>query len=376
MLQIDTMPYASDALEDAMRLAQIKSLNSFSFSDCLNYLNYTWSDIYSRLACIDAGYYSKVMQITQTVTHLPSHVKTSLLVFAAQRPTGYDRIVFRNASRSNIHEPCTYTISGNDLYCPDATRRTVWLEYLPACPQLFFTHQNRDPKIYDEYDTVREKLFGSLYELVGYKDKDDTISVDVTLDTVTEEDITECIHWYLRHRVTGATEDITEYLIRYDDEGYAWNLVYISCDYPYIFVSYKHSVSGEYLSGILNKDYSFDYYNPFDFIGRPSNVKYVACKYNDKTGLGAVVIDYNDNEKIKALGWTPDSRLNYPAPEMYRYLVARLADKFSALNESNVMGVQKELVEAKYAFEAFINKDKSAWQRITNVNSPTIADYI
>ena len=83
-----------------------------------------------------------------------------------------------------------------------------------------------------------------------------------------------------------------------------------------------------------------------------------------------------DNETIKELGWTPDTILDYPCPEMYRYLVARLADKFSALNESNVMGVQKELVEAKYAFEAYLDKNKSAWQRINNVNPATIADYL
>ena len=49
MLQVDLCPFASDALEDAMRLAQTKSLNSYSFSDCINFLNYVWSDIYSQI---------------------------------------------------------------------------------------------------------------------------------------------------------------------------------------------------------------------------------------------------------------------------------------------------------------------------------------
>ena len=65
MLQIDTRAYASDALEDAMRLAQIKALNSFTFSDCINYLNYAWSDIYSRMAMIDDGYYGVNVQLTE-----------------------------------------------------------------------------------------------------------------------------------------------------------------------------------------------------------------------------------------------------------------------------------------------------------------------
>lgn len=97
--------------------------------------------------------------------------------------------------------------------------------------------------------------------------------------------------------------------------------------------------------------------------------------------MGVIILDHNDltpegNPKVKELGWTPDMKLVYPCPEMYRYLVARLADKFSALNESNVMGVQLELAEARYAFESLLNKNKSAWSRITNVNIPTIGDWL
>ena len=76
------------------------------------------------------------------------------------------------------------------------------------------------------------------------------------------------------------------------------------------------------------------------------------------------------------LGWTPDTKLVYPAPEVYRYLVARLAEKFSALNESNIMGVQSELADARFAFQAFLKKDKSAWERMRNVNPATVTDWL
>ena len=79
---------------------------------------------------------------------------------------------------------------------------------------------------------------------------------------------------------------------------------------------------------------------------------------------------------VKELGWTPDTKLVYPAPEVYRYLVARLAEKFSALNESNIMGVQSELADARFAFQAFLKKDKSAWERIRNVNPATRSDWL
>ena len=186
------------------------------------------------------------------------------------------------------------------------------------------------------------------------------------------------------HRGTAFEEDITENVeaapMQDDDDG-KWNICYLSCDYPYIFVTYVHSITGEHLSGFFDHDGQFCVYNPFDFTGRNSDVEYIDCKWNDKTGMSVFIKDYNDLDenglpRIKELGWTPDTKLNYPIPEMYRYLVARLADKLSALNESDIAGVQKELVEAKFAFEAFLDRDKSAWKRITNVNPATISDYL
>ena len=94
MLQIDVTPYASDALEDAMRLAQTKALNSYTFSDCMSYLNYAWSDIYSRMACIDSGYYSKTVRLTKKLTRLPPFVKNAVHVYAAINQRDYNRIEY------------------------------------------------------------------------------------------------------------------------------------------------------------------------------------------------------------------------------------------------------------------------------------------
>lgn len=380
MLQVDTRHYASDALEDAMRLAQTKSLNSYTFSDCLSYLNYAWSDIYSRIACIDDGYYGVNVRLTKELTKIPPFVKNSVQVYSAQSPIGYDRLIFRSSGVTDMTAPCTYKISGTDLYCPDAVRRTVWLYYVPACPQVFFTHHNRDPKLYEDgLDTVRNNLF-NLFKLIGYNSTDNAIDIS----SCTRDDILSVTKWTMQHRFSGNTEDITEMLTAApmeDDEDGKWNICYISCDYPYIFVTYEHSITKEHLSGFFDSDKQFNIYNPFAFTGRNSNVEYVKCNWNDKTGMSVCIKDWNDLDtdgtpKVKELGWTPDTLLDYPIPEMYRYLVARLADKFSALNESNIMGVQRELAEAKFAFEAFLDRDKSAWKRIENVNPPNIGDYL
>ena len=478
MLQVDICPFASDALEDAMRLAQTKSLNSYTFSDCLNFLNYVWSDIYSQICMIDAGYYSKTVQLKDELTKIPKFVKNSIMVYAAQRPTGYDRTIFRASGETDFMSPLTYHVSGTDLWCPDAKRRTVWLEYCPQPSQIFFTHHNRDPKIYpDGHDTVRGSIY-NLWQLIGVN-TDGTL-VNVADTTVTQDQITAVAQWVLRHRNTTAgipDNDITDYLVREEDENGKWELKYVSCDYPYIFCSYQHNITGEWHSGFFNKEMEWTEYNPFEWTGRNDNVEYLCCNYNDKTGIGVIVRDWNDIEttllnidrlpevinsviyvenyfeykatddtvfkmtqgywynryatdfnyekvpevtdyptdpddgdvvnksgtlyrfdtttdvwsevanikhiaqketspKVKELGWTPDTKLVYPAPEVYRYLVARLAEKFSSLNESNIMGVQSELADARFAFNAFLKKDKSAWERMRNVNPATMTDWL
>lgn len=475
MLQIDVCPFASDALEDAMRLAQTKSLNSYTFSDCLNFLNYVWSDIYNQICMVDSGYYSKTVRLTSKLTKLPRFVKNTIMIYSAQRPDdGSIRRIYRSSGNGDLNARETYHVSGTDLLCPDAESGIkVWLEYCPQPAQIFFTHHNRDPKLYpDGHDTERSKDY-QLYTLMNDK------GYDISNKTVTQEQIAECTKWILVHKnsaLQGNSDiDITNDIIKEEDtEVGKWELKYISCDYPYIFCSYQNNITGEWHSGFFTKNMEWTDYNPFSWIGRNDNVEYIACKYNDKTGMGVIVRDWNDfdtkllnidklpemvnsiifvenafeykatdgvaykfsqgywynrfptdynyeqvpvvtafpsdpdtgdvvqigknlfrydggwaqatniinvaqeqtSPRVKELGWTPDTRLVYPDPSVYRYLVARLAEKFAALNESNVMGVQSELADARFAFQAFLRKDKSSWERMRNVNLPTMGDWL
>ena len=396
MLQIDVTPYASDALEDAMRLAQTKSLNSYSFSDCMQHLNNAWSDIYSRLAMIDAGYYSTCVRITQKLTRLPPFVKNCVSVFSARYLNDFNRQIYRPARNTDMCSSGTYMISGTDLYVPDADRKIVWLEYVPQPQQIFFTHHNRDPKIIpvayikpdgvgqlrDELKPSYETLY-NLYQLKGYDENGDEVT------NWDKEKFKTIKTWKLVHRANPADyEDITDSVVKECDiDNGEWYVTFISCKYPYIFISYEHSITGEHYSGFLTKDMEWTEYNPFAYTGLNSNVEYIKVGWNDKSGMGVTVQDYNDiisdeddnsngMPRVKEIGWTPDTKLIYPDPVVYRYLVARLADKLSALNESNVMGVQKELLEAEYAFEAFVNKNKAGFTRIQNVNPITAGDLL
>lgn len=477
MLQVDVMPFASDALEDAMRLAQTKSLNSYTFSDCLNFLNYVWSDIYSQICMIDSGYYSITVNIDKEITELPRFVKNSIRIYAAQRPTDCRLELFRQSSETDQRDRGRYKISGNTLFCPDAARRTVWLEYCPQPTQIFFTHHNRDPKIYPNGHEASRSNDYNIRKLKCYKGSQE---VDISNPSTSREQIAavDKILFVHKNAAAGIADiDITDRVIKEADENGVWALKYISCDFPYIFCSYQHTITGEWLSGFFDKNMEWTEYNPFEWIGRNDNVEYLECRYNDKTGMGVIVRDWNDIEtkllnidklpeksgtvvfvennfeykcsdgtvteftqgywfnryatdynyervpyvtslpsgpdngdmvnhngtikqyssseskwkdivnityiaqkdtspRVKELGWTPDTRLEYPAPEVYRYLVARLAEKFSALNETNVMAVQSELVDAKFAFQAFLKKDKSAWERMRNVNPATVTDWL
>jgi hypothetical protein len=381
VLQINTQPYASDALEDAMRLAQTKALNSYTFSDCLNYLNYSWMDIFQKIVQQDEGYYSRTQLLTQKLTKMPPFVKNTIKVYAAREVVGFNREIFRESGYNDLQSWNTYHISGFDLYCPQAEHTKVWVNYIPIQPQIFFTMHNRDPKLYETHDIIASTDY-NLYNLV----------IAGTPDTDADPYTYRSYKLEYKNRtpyggyIADYDRDITELIIKdpiYDRATTRWRtdwkIIYISCDFPYIFITYQHKYTGEYLSGFfrdITKVVEFTEYNPFAYTGRNSNVEYLETSWNDKTGMGVVIKDHNDGGQIKELGWTPDSMLVYPAPEVYRLLVAQLANKLSALNESNVMGVSKELVEAQYAFVNFLAKDKSAWKRIDNVNGPTLSDIL
>ena len=362
MLQTDLTMYASSAVHDAQKLAQAKSFNSFNFGDILTNLNYAWRDIYQSIALVDSGFYETTVPLHTRITHLPVHVKNSVKVFAAQRPDGFDSIPYRASGETDQNSPNTYQIRGFQLLCPDAPRRRVWLRYVPVQQQLFFTHRNMDPQIVTdpELRTVATSPEHGLYLL---------------------EQSGGRILLRNRNVASGIVEDITDAVDRSEGE---WDIVYLSSSFPYIFVTYRHRHTGEHESGFY-KDIlrlgGWNRYNPFDFDGRGSNVEYLRTAWNDHTGMGVTIRDWNDLDeggepRVKYLGWTPDTMLDYPTPDAYRLLVARLAEKFSAISESNVMGVQEELEKAERALAHFLKKDKSSFQRITNVNPMDMWDTL
>jgi hypothetical protein len=366
--------FASDAIEDAQRIAKVNAFNSKTYSEILSYLNLAWKTIYQRIVMIDSGFYAKTIRLTDKQTRLPPFVKNVVRVYAAPQANMFNREPFREAGQTDMLSRNTFFVSGFDIYCPEARVRSVWCEYVPVEEHLSYTLHNRDPKILEAYtppvhwDANNKQKYGHY-----------------TLDYVPAAG-TAAAKYYLTSRIDhNKRMDITEMFNMSNDMESGDSIRYdaipssIICDFPYIFVTYYNAVVDECVSGyyidVLN-DHAFNMYNPFEFTGRASNVEYIAASFNDKTGMGVVVKDHDDNNRYKEMGFTNDSLIQYPSSECFDLLVAMLANEFAAGNESTVMQAANRLVEAKYNFEAFLEKNKASWKRITNINTQSFGDLL
>ena len=342
--------YASDILEAAMELAQSKALNSYSFRDCMNWLTELWQQCYERIAQVDDGFYSQTIQLTSKLTHLPAFVKNSVKVYAAQNVTGSQRYIYRASSMTDMNMSGMYHISGYDIYCPDAEHRTVWLNYVPEPPFITFTKNNRDPKILTQAPNIAEDKYPKRYGAF------------------------ELTHEYKLQSLYNKSVIDISYILKQDKQ----TIISLIVDYPYMFVSYEDNYTHDY-SSFIYKDLasapSVIRYNPFDFQGRVSRVKYITAKWNDYTGMGVVIEDQNDG-LIKELGWTPDTIMHYPSPIIRHYLVAHLAKKFADINGAQLMAIENEVASADYELNNFLQVDKSAWLRIERTTGRSIGDLL
>jgi hypothetical protein len=272
-------------------------------------------------------------------------------VYHAQEIVGYNRQVFKESGMRDLTGSGTFHISGNDVFCKDAERITVWLSYVPRPPFITFTKDNREPRVLTEVPAIQYPMRYGSYSI---KVTDGVYTFISLLDGNYSLDGTEIF--------TRENKTITRFIP----------------DYPYIFVSYSDTHTGDESSYIFKNVLSnveIIRYNPFDYQGRPSRVRFERARFNDYTGNGVTIYDQDDGQ-YKQLGWTPDSLLVYPSRIMYNYLVANVAKRFASLNSSTIPAVEETLAQARYEMEAFLKKDKSGWGRIDNVTRPTIGDYL
>ena len=371
---VNEIVYASDLIEEAQNLAQVKAWNSFSFREMLRLLNEVYGYVYEQIALIDQGYWTKTVRLTQQLTHIPPHVKNTVHVYSAQEIVGFDRRMFRQSGNRNLNSPNTYYISGMDLWCPDATRRTVWCEYVPEPPLLTFTKNNRDPKLIPAgtigLPAIEEQQRYGLYRIDLALDVDPSGVVETNAITVTATHLTY---------TNMDPIDLTAL--------FAWenhNIVYFKCDFPYVFVSYVDTITNDY-SCFIYKDLiqgvSKTEFNPFDYLGRPTSLRYLTSKYNDYTGMGCLVRDYLDltpegGPIDKELGWTPDTIVTYPSPIVRTYIVARLAQRIADRNSSNIMEIERVLADASRSLGSFLKRNQGSFSRIDNVTGMTISDFL
>jgi hypothetical protein len=325
----------------------------------------------------------------------------------------------------------TFFISGNDLYCRDAgwaRNIDVYLEYLPQPNTVFYTAFNRNPEIVREEDRSDKDRFADwgtpaanaywtqkkfriygMYELelvrigsggseppwngfvIGTGTGGDRNSMIVPMPPPDETyPYYQGNRFIMRHMGDrNIWFDITEGLYRGSVDEVKWNnelydLVYLSFDYPYAFATYRHRSTGIYHSQILTDlmgAIKRTKYNPFDYTGRHSNVRFIDASYNDDTGMGVVIEDHDDynvegKPVLKRLGFTPDTLMIYPQPCIYDYLVAHLARRFANKNETDIKDIEYTLALAEREMSMFLKKERNPWQRVKNVTGPRISDVL
>lgn len=376
--------YASDLLEDAMNLAQTKAINSFSFRDTFNTLTELWGYCYERIALIDPGYFSKTIRLTKEVTHLPPCVKNTIRVYSARDVVGFSRKIFKEAGMNDLTAPLTFHVSGNDIYCKDVTLRTVWCEYIPEPCTVFFTKNNRDPKMLwqpgqDKKEPIWDQIENANHTaIVGHRlsTRGSNNRRFKFWELVGEGSPIDQQVFVFRNLVDTQADriDKTDFIVR---QGY--DIRAFILDFPYLFITYQQQGTDDYesyiIKDLLSESPSIDRYNAFDYSGRGTNVMFMTAKYNDYTGLGVSVYDKADGS-VKELGWTPDTKMIYPSRIMYNYMVATLAQRFAAMNGSTVMAVELALVNAQEEMGNWMKKNKSAWVRANNVVGPTLGDWM
>ncbi len=355
-MPVNEVVYASDLIEEAQTLAKTKAYNSFSFRELLGLLNNIYQYTYERLALVDDGFWSKTIQLTNVKTTLPPCVKNAIKVYTTMHPDGWDRIPYHPAGNRTMRDGLTFKVSGMDIFVRDAERRPVFCEYIPEPPLLYFTKNNRDPEMLDDYvapNTLPQRqAYGRMCDLVHENGR-----------------------WVLESLNMGVLEpvDITEFI-----EMPGYTLVTCISDCPYVFVSYVDDLRGEYVSYVLKDllgSMSRSRYNPFDYQGRSSKVRFYEAKYNDYTGMGVVIKDQEDG-RFKRLGWTCDTIVTYPQAIMRHYIVARLAQRLADRNSTDVMEVERAVVDTERSLGQFIKRNQASFDRIQNVVGIHVSDYL
>ncbi len=394
-----TKRYVSDIVWKAQDDAGVKAFNSFSFRDIVDILSAKWTDVYNKLNQIDEGFYSVTTKLTSNMTTLPPYVKNTVDVYDAPSPIPEkrNRNRYKASSQSNLLDRRTYHISGFDLFCPDVERYpglNIWVNYTPQAPELLFPIHNREPRILkpdwsspSPYAPFADSgyAYSAAWDTMRYGDAN---YISCSNSTTKKAYIRK---YPKTSEPNNIVADISKLI--FPDNPFPYTIDYFKTVYPYVFITYRNTIDvanvQSYYS-IIYKDMlnnpTWTDYNAFDFIGKPTNCMFLATDFNHVTGMGVTVADFGDQEdvngfmrpRIKELGFCPDTLVVFPDELVSRYLTAVLAERFVAKNNATdtQRAVADELAAATYAFNNFIGKDKSSWQRIEIVARNGITAWV
>lgn len=358
--------FCSDIVKKAFRAAHQQAMNQFGFDDLRYIINQQWRYIYERIAQIDGGFYNQKVALNNRLTQMEPMVLRTVQVFREDPYTGI-REIFKHGDNTQYNSRRTYYIEGNDLYCQEAAYNNyIFCEYTPAPKELFFTMNNRTPE-YLPQTYVPPPITNRYHSYLL---------------------IQSGSNYFLQHiNNPSNTYDITPILSRgIGTSNTLYTIASVIPSYPYCFVSYKHNNSGEYSSYILKNllgAVERHYYNPFEYTGRHSNVKFIEAKHNEDNGMYCVVQDYDDIDPntgivpaIKKLGWTPDTVIDFPHDCVFDLLVANTALRIANRNESEFKDIEYMVQKAELELNMWIKKDANNFYRINNTVGRRWSDYI
>ena len=99
-------------------------------------------------------------------------------------------------------------------------------------------------------------------------------------------------------------------------------------------------------------------------MGRPTNCEALYAVHNDFTMGDIIVKDHGDGEKIKKLGFFPDTKISYPNSITQDLLTYMLADRIAKISTIDSHLIAEGLMDSWERFEEYTKVNQAAFHRI------------
>ena len=355
--------YASDIKQAAAALCNIReTVDNFDTKDLLHFFNEVYADAYYKTGRRDPGFYANRVTLETLKSadnpfqkiergrsvKLPDYIMQVVAVFEAQDEFDTNRIKYQNASSLSRSSRRNYALEGRRLFITDDYASfPIWIEYLGPPVTVTWPVKNRNPEIID-IDKVPEQPANNI---IGYNKIEEGLIFTDIRSNKPPVDMKKFYEW-----------DDWEYQNHFISE-------------PYLIINFKNKWRDLWEIRIFERPSadavpsSGNIWNAFHWQGHGTNCECLYARHDSYTLGDMIVRDYNDEGKIKKLGFFPDTEITYPNPVIYNYMVYRMADKLAKLASIDSILIEEGLTEAARVFEEFTRVNKASFHRMEAAHS-------